>query len=81
MLSSTGYRERPLYSSWRDEEAETCARFVDKVACLSYLKCMLHAGRTFAIKSVHGRGCIVAQRGDPEDRISDAIQTCPVDVV
>ena len=51
------------------------------MACLSYLKYMLHAGRTFAIKSVHGRGRIVAQRGDPEDRISDAIQTCPVDVV
>uniref|UniRef100_A0ACD5Z1F8 Uncharacterized protein n=1 Tax=Avena sativa TaxID=4498 RepID=A0ACD5Z1F8_AVESA len=76
-----GYTGRPLYSSWRGAEAETRAVFVDEVACVGCLKCALHAGRTFAIESVHGRARVVAQWADPEDRIADAIQTCPVDCI
>nr|XP_051220077.1 chaperone protein dnaJ C76, chloroplastic-like isoform X4 [Lolium perenne] len=76
-----GYTGRPLYSSWRGAEAESRAVFVDEVACVGCLKCALHAGRTFAIESVHGRARVVAQWADPEDRIADAIQTCPVDCI
>jgi curved DNA-binding protein CbpA len=76
-----GYTGRPLYSSWRGGDAETRAVFVDEVACVGCLKCALHAGRTFAIESVHGRARVVAQWADPEDRIADAIQTCPVDCI
>ncbi|CAM0901693.1 unnamed protein product [Alopecurus aequalis] len=76
-----GYTGRPLYSSWRGAEAESRAVFVDEVACVGCLKCALHAGRTFAIESVHGRARVVAQWADPEDRIQDAIQTCPVDCI
>lgn len=76
-----GYTGRPLYSSWRGADAETRAVFVDEVACVGCLKCALHAGRTFAIESVHGRARVVAQWADPEDRIADAIQTCPVDCI
>ncbi|XP_037487983.1 chaperone protein dnaJ C76, chloroplastic-like [Triticum dicoccoides] len=76
-----GYTGRPLYSSWRGGDAETRAVFVDEVACVGCLKCALHAGRTFAIESVHGRARVVAQWADPEDRIADAVQTCPVDCI
>ena len=76
-----GYTGRPLYSSWRGAEAESRAVFVDEVACVGCLKCALHAGSTFAIESVHGRARVVAQWADPEDRIADAIQTCPVDCI
>ncbi|KAM3298835.1 hypothetical protein ACQJBY_040360 [Aegilops geniculata] len=76
-----GYTGRPLYSSWRGGDAETRAVFVDEVACVGCLKCALHASSTFAIESVHGRARVVAQWADPEDRIADAVQTCPVDCI
>lgn len=76
-----GYTGRPLYSSWRGGEGETRAVFVDEVACVGCLKCALHAGRTFAIESAHGRARVVAQWADEEDRIVDAINTCPVDCI
>ncbi|KAL6651612.1 hypothetical protein ACP70R_010537 [Stipagrostis hirtigluma subsp. patula] len=76
-----GYTGRPLYSSWLGGEAEQRAVFVDEVRCVGCLKCALHASRTFAIESVYGRARVVAQWADDEDRIVDAIQTCPVDCI
>jgi ferredoxin len=76
-----GYTGRPLYSSWLGPEAEQRAVFVDEVGCVGCLKCALHAGRTFAIESVYGRARVVAQWADAEDKILDAIETCPVDCI
>ncbi|TVU16547.1 hypothetical protein EJB05_40118, partial [Eragrostis curvula] len=76
-----GYTGRPLYSSWLGGEAEQRAVFVDEVRCVGCLKCALHASRTFAIESVYGRARVVAQWADAEDRILDAIETCPVDCI
>uniref|UniRef100_A0A0A9D5S2 J domain-containing protein n=1 Tax=Arundo donax TaxID=35708 RepID=A0A0A9D5S2_ARUDO len=76
-----GYTGRPLYSSWLGAEAERRAVFVDEVRCVGCLKCALHASRTFAIESVYGRARVVAQWADEEDKIMDAIQTCPVDCI
>ncbi|KAK3143374.1 hypothetical protein QOZ80_4AG0299570 [Eleusine coracana subsp. coracana] len=76
-----GYTGRPLYSSWVGAEAEQRAVFVDEVRCVGCLKCALHASRTFAIESVYGRARVVAQWADGEDRILDAIETCPVDCI
>ncbi|XP_062227153.1 chaperone protein dnaJ C76, chloroplastic [Phragmites australis] len=76
-----GYTGRPLYSSWLGGEAERRAVFVDEVRCVGCLKCALHASRTFAIESVYGRARVVAQWADGEDKILDAIQTCPVDCI
>lgn len=77
----SGYTGRPLYSSWLGAEAERRAVFVDEVRCVGCLKCALHAPSTFAIESVYGRARVVAQWADAEDRILDAIGTCPVDCI
>ncbi|OEL19364.1 hypothetical protein BAE44_0019614 [Dichanthelium oligosanthes] len=76
-----GYTGRPLYSSWLGAEAERRAVFVDEVRCVGCLKCALHASRTFAVESVYGRARVVAQWADDEDKILDAISTCPVDCI
>ncbi|KAJ1273460.1 hypothetical protein BS78_06G282300 [Paspalum vaginatum] len=76
-----GYTGRPLYSSWLGADAEGRAVFVDEVRCVGCLKCALHAPRTFAVESVYGRARVVAQWADDEDRIVDAIGTCPVDCI
>lgn len=76
-----GYTGRPLYSSWLGPESERRAVFVDEVRCVGCLKCALHASRTFAVESVYGRARAVAQWADDEDRIVDAINTCPVDCI
>ncbi|CAL5029334.1 unnamed protein product [Urochloa decumbens] len=76
-----GYTGRPLYSSWLGADAERRAVFVDEVRCVGCLKCALHASRTFAVESVYGRARVVAQWADDEDRIVDAISTCPVDCI
>ncbi|CAN6250648.1 unnamed protein product [Urochloa humidicola] len=76
-----GYTGRPLYSNWLGADAERRAVFVDEVRCVGCLKCALHASRTFAVESVYGRARVVAQWADDEDRIVDAISTCPVDCI
>ncbi|RCV14917.1 hypothetical protein SETIT_3G017100v2 [Setaria italica] len=76
-----GYTGRPLYSSWLGADAERRAVFVDEVRCVGCLKCALHASRTFAVESVYGRARVVAQWADDEDKITDAISTCPVDCI
>ncbi|KAF8660416.1 hypothetical protein HU200_057999 [Digitaria exilis] len=76
-----GYTGHPLYSSWLGSDAERRAVFVDEVRCVGCLKCALHASKTFAVESVYGRARVVAQWADDEDRIVDAISTCPVDCI
>lgn len=76
-----GYTGKPLYSTWSASENEQRAVFVDEVKCVGCLKCALLANKTFAIESVYGRARVIAQWADPEQKIVDAIQTCPVDCI
>ncbi|KAJ3681096.1 hypothetical protein LUZ60_015585 [Juncus effusus] len=76
-----GYTGKPLYSSWLGPQSETRAVFVDEVKCVGCLKCALFANKTFAIESVYGRARVVQQWADSEDKIFDAIQTCPIDCI
>ncbi|KAG8066704.1 hypothetical protein GUJ93_ZPchr0004g38570 [Zizania palustris] len=76
-----GYTGKPLYSAWFGGDAEQRAVFVDEVRCVGCLKCALFANKTFAVESVYGRARVVAQWADAEDKILDAIQTCPVDCI
>uniref|UniRef100_A0A0D9WB34 J domain-containing protein n=1 Tax=Leersia perrieri TaxID=77586 RepID=A0A0D9WB34_9ORYZ len=76
-----GYTGKPVYSTWVGGEAEQRAVFVDEVRCVGCLKCALYANKTFAVESVYGRARVVAQWADAEDKILDAIQTCPVDCI
>lgn len=76
-----GYTGKPLYSVWSGPENEQRAVFVDEVKCVGCLKCALFASKTFAIESVYGRARVVAQWADAEEKIFEAVQTCPVDCI
>ncbi|KAM1401894.1 hypothetical protein ACFX2I_010722 [Malus domestica] len=76
-----GYTGKPIYSAWFGSESEERAVFVDEVKCIGCLKCALCAEKTFAIESVYGRARVVGQWADPESKIQEAIQACPVDCI
>uniref|UniRef100_A0A1J3CG16 Chaperone protein DnaJ n=1 Tax=Noccaea caerulescens TaxID=107243 RepID=A0A1J3CG16_NOCCA len=76
-----GYTGKPIYSVWCGSETEQRAVFVDEVKCVGCLKCALCAERTFAIETAHGRARVVAQWADPESKIQEAIEACPVDCI
>ncbi|KAJ0966851.1 hypothetical protein J5N97_023768 [Dioscorea zingiberensis] len=81
LLEFRGFTGRPIYSAWFGSESEERAVFVDEVKCVGCLKCALFARKTFAIEAVYGRARVVGQWADPEDKILEAIQTCPVDCI
>ncbi|KAM0942219.1 putative DnaJ domain, Chaperone J-domain superfamily [Dioscorea sansibarensis] len=81
LLEFRGFTGRPTYSSWFGSESEERAVFVDEVKCVGCLKCALFARKTFAIEAVYGRARVIAQWADPEEKILEAIQTCPVDCI
>lgn len=76
-----GFTGKPLYSTWFGPESEERAVFVDEVRCVGCLKCALFARNTFAIETVYGRARVVGQWADPESKILDAIDVCPVDCI
>ncbi|CAL9149780.1 chaperone protein dnaJ C76, chloroplastic-like [Musa acuminata AAA Group] len=76
-----GYTGKPVYSTWFGPEDEERAVFVDELKCVGCLKCALFASKTFAIESAYGRARVVGQWADPEERILDAVKTCPVDCI
>ncbi|KFK27645.1 hypothetical protein AALP_AA8G410200 [Arabis alpina] len=76
-----GYTGKPIYSVWCGPETEQRAVFVDEVKCVGCLKCALCAEKTFAIETAYGRARVVAQWADPESKIKQAIEACPVDCI
>ncbi|CAL9231276.1 unnamed protein product [Arabidopsis halleri] len=76
-----GYTGKPIYSVWCGPETEQRAAFVDEVKCVGCLKCALCAEKTFAIETAYGRARVVAQWADPESKIKEAIEACPVDCI
>lgn len=76
-----GYTGKPIYSVWCGSESEERAVFVDEVKCVGCLKCALLAEKTFAIETSYGRARVVAQWADPENKIQEAIEACPVDCI
>ncbi|XP_010546245.1 PREDICTED: uncharacterized protein LOC104818375 [Tarenaya hassleriana] len=76
-----GYTGRPVYSVWCGSETEHRAVFVDEVKCVGCLKCALCADKTFAIETTYGRARVVSQWADPEYKIQQAIEACPIDCI
>lgn len=70
-----------MYSVWCGSETEQRAVFVDEVKCVGCLKCALCAEKTFAIENAYGRARVVAQWADPESKIKEAIEACPIDCI
>ncbi|KAB2095133.1 hypothetical protein ES319_A01G014900v1 [Gossypium barbadense] len=81
MAELRGYTGKPLYSVWLGSESEQRAVFVDEIKCVGCLKCALFAEKTFAIESVYGRARVFGQWAEPEHKILEAIEACPVDCI
>ncbi len=57
------------------------AIFVDETACIGCGHCVYTARSTFFLEEDYGRARVVAQDGDEEDLVQEAIDTCPVDCI
>lgn len=57
------------------------AIFVDETVCIGCGHCAHVARNTFFLEENYGRARVVAQDGDDEDLVQEAIDTCPVDCI
>ncbi len=57
------------------------AVYVDEATCIGCGHCAYVARNTFALETAHGRARAIAQDGDPESLVQEAIDTCPVDCI
>lgn len=71
----TGF-EPELGGQWREKGV-----YVDEMTCIGCKNCAHVSPNTFYIEPDHGRSRVYNQDGDSEDRIQEAIDTCPVDCI
>ncbi|TYQ23445.1 ferredoxin [Pseudanabaena sp. UWO311] len=57
------------------------AVFVDETVCIGCGHCAHTASSTFFLEEDYGRARVIAQDGDEEDLVQEAIDTCPVDCI
>jgi ferredoxin len=57
------------------------ALFVDETVCIGCGHCAHTASSTFFLEEDYGRARVIAQDGDEEDIVQEAIDTCPVDCI
>jgi ferredoxin len=57
------------------------AIFVDETVCIGCGHCAYTASSTFFLEQEYGRARVIAQDGDEEDLVQEAIDTCPVDCI
>lgn len=57
------------------------AVFVDETVCIGCGHCAHTARGTFFLEQEYGRARVIAQDGDEEDLVQEAIDTCPVDCI
>ena len=57
------------------------AVFVDETVCIGCGHCAHTARSTFFLEEDYGRARVIAQDGDEEDLVQEAIDTCPVDCI
>ena len=57
------------------------AVFVDETICIGCGHCAHTARGTFFLEQEYGRARVIAQDGDQEDLVQEAIDTCPVDCI
>jgi ferredoxin len=55
--------------------------YVDEATCIGCRHCAHVARNTFYIEPDYGRSRVIAQDGDSEDLVQEAIETCPVDCI
>jgi ferredoxin len=57
------------------------AVYVDESTCIGCGHCSHVARNTFILEEDFGRARVIAQDGDSEDVVEEAIATCPVDCI
>jgi len=57
------------------------AVYVDERVCIGCGHCAHVARSTFFLEEDYGRARVIAQDGDPEALVQEAIATCPVDCI
>jgi ferredoxin len=57
------------------------AVYVDETVCIGCGHCAYVARSTFCLEEDYGRARVIAQDGDAEETIQEAIATCPVDCI
>lgn len=57
------------------------AVFVDETVCIGCGHCAHTASSTFFLEEDYGRARVIAQDGDEEELVQEAIDTCPVDCI
>ncbi len=57
------------------------AVFVDETICIGCGHCAHTARSTFFLEEDYGRARVIAQDGDDQDLVQEAIDTCPVDCI
>jgi ferredoxin len=55
--------------------------YVDEVTCIGCGLCAYIARQTFYLEPDYGRSRVVAQQGDDQELIQEAINCCPVDCI
>jgi ferredoxin len=57
------------------------AVYVEETVCIGCGHCAYVARSTFCLEPDYGRARVIAQDGDSEEIVSEAIATCPVDCI
>jgi len=60
---------------------ERAFTFVDEHQCIGCYNCAMIARNTFLMEDMHGRARVFNQKGDSDDVIQEAIESCPVDCI
>lgn len=55
--------------------------FVDEYTCIGCRNCSCVASKTFAIEEDYGRARAMAQGVDSDEKLQEAIDTCPVNCI
>jgi ferredoxin len=82
--SSESIREPESRSGFEPElggELRQNAIFVDETICIGCGHCAHVARHTFWMEEEYGRARVIAQDGDEEELVQEAIDTCPVDCI
>jgi ferredoxin len=79
--SESEMRDRSGFEPELGGELRQNAVFVDETVCIGCGHCAHTARSTFFLEEDYGRARVIAQDGDEEDLVQEAIDTCPVDCI
>ncbi len=78
------WRDNPERTGFEPElggETRQKGVYVEEYICIGCKNCAHVASNTFYIEADYGRARVFNQNGDQEDRIQEAIDTCPVNCI